>query len=238
MYKGKKVSLILPAYNEEESITSVILGFTRIGLVDEIVVVNNNSTDKTESLAKGTGKARVVAEKKRGYGYALRRGLSTAKGDILVMCDADNTYMPADLKKLLAYLGKYDFIFGTRVNPKYLLKGSTMGLVRRWANILVSTLISILFKGPILTDAGATFRVFERRKYEKIKRGFTTGGINFQPELTILALTNGFKVKEVPVRYGPRKGLSKISGSTLGGAKTAVAMVSLIIEHRFSVQPR
>lgn len=235
MYKNKKISLILPAYNEEDSITGVIFDFNNTGYIDEIIVVDNNSKDKTAQRVQKTKKAKVIKEKKQGYGCALQRGLKEAKGDILVTCDADNTYVASDLKKLLSKSQKYDFVFSTRVNKYLLLPGSRMGAVRRWANITVSKFLSVLFKGPKLTDAGATFRLINRRPYEVIKPYLKTGGINFQPELTILALLYGFKVKEVPVHYGPRTGKSKISGSIIGGMKTAKAMLGLILYYRFKI---
>lgn len=232
MYKNKKISLILPAYNEEESIADVIDDFYETGIVDEIVIIDNNSKDKTAQLAKSTGKAKVVREKRQGYGYAIWKGLETAKGDILVTCDADKTYAAEDIKKLLQHSLKYDFVFATRVDKKYLLKGSNMNFLRRTTNRTISKLIQILFNGPKLTDLGATFRLLNRKPYEKVRQYFRTGGGHFQPELTILAILNGFSIKEVSVRYGARQGASKISGTLLGGLKTAKNMLNLILRYR------
>lgn len=232
MYKGKKLSVILPAYNEEESIADVICDFYETDFVDEIIVVDNNSKDKTVQVARRTKKARIVKEKRQGYGYAIWKGLEEAKGDILVTCDADKTYVAEDIKKLLAKSLRYDFVWASRVHKKYLLKGTNMGLVRRTANRAISKLIQILFSGPELTDLGATFRLLNRRPYEKIRQYFRTGGGHFQPELTILALLNRFSITEVPVHYGARSGKSKISGSFIGGLKTAKAMLGLIVQYR------
>ncbi|MEK7188381.1 MAG: hypothetical protein AAB685_00830 [Patescibacteria group bacterium] len=104
--------------------------------------------------------------------------------------------------------------------------------IRRLANIIVSKMIQVLYFGPNLTDPGSTFRLISRRIYEKIKNKFTVGGINFQPELQILALTNGFKVTEVPVRYGRRVGESKMSGPFWGGFKIGLVMVKIILSMR------
>ncbi len=234
MYKGKKLSLILPAYNEEESISDVILNFSKVRVFDEIIVVDNNSQDKTIKLAKATQKAIVIKEKKQGYGYALRKGMAKAKGDILVLCDSDNTYTPEDVFKLLKYSHKFDLVFSTRTNKKYHLKGGNMRGVRRWVNIFVGKIIQVLFSGPSLSDPGATFRLINRHAYEKIKSLFTVGGVHFQPELSILALLHGFTIKEVPVRYGARTGKSKISGPLIGGIKTARKMVSVILYYRLA----
>lgn len=232
MYKGKRVSLILPAFNEQEAITDVILDFWNIGIIDEIIVVDNNSTDSTAKLVKGTKKAKLVKEYKQGYGYAIRKGLGTATGDILVLCDADKTYAASDIKKLLAQSTEYDFVFSTRMDKKYNFKGARMGFLRRSTNIAISKLIQLFFHGPELTDLGATFRLLNRKPYETIRPYFRVGGSHFQPELTILALLNGFTIREVPVHYGPRTGKSKISGSILGGIKTAKAMLGIILYYR------
>jgi len=234
MYKGKKVSLVLPAYNEEESITHVISDFSKIKEIDEIVVVDNNSKDKTALLARKTKKAKVVKEIKQGYGYAVRKGLDIAKGDILILCDVDRTYKAEDTKKLLSQAHNFDFVFSTRVHKRYLLKGADMWFIRRWANITLSKMIQFLFMGPSLTDIGATFRLFNRKPLEVIKPYFKVGGGHFQPELTILALLNGFSIKEVPVYYGPRSGTSKIAGSLKGSIKTAKNMLKLIIYYRIN----
>ncbi len=234
MYKGKKVSLILPAYNEKEAIKGVIRSFSKIRYIDEIVVVDNNSKDATARLARETKTAKVVCETKQGYGYALQRGMRQAKGDILVTCDADATYISSDIVKLLRQANKYDFVWSTRMFKEYLLPNANMGFYRRIANIFFSKLIQISFSPKTnLTDLGATFRLLNRKPYEVIKNKFTIGGGQFQPELTILALKNGFSIKEVPVHYGPRVGTSKISGSLMGGIKTAWRMLKVIISYEF-----
>ncbi|MCX6706166.1 MAG: glycosyltransferase family 2 protein [Candidatus Woesebacteria bacterium] len=234
MYRGKLVSLILPAYNESESIKGVVNGFKKTGVVDEIVVVDNNSKDETAQIAKSLKGVTLINEKKQGYGFAIRRGLKEAKGDYLVLCDCDNTYKAEDIGKLLRYANKYDLVFSTRTNKKFILKGSNMYGLRRIANIFVGRLIQFLFHGSTHTDPGATFRLVNRKAYEVLKNKFTVGGVNFQPELTILALNYDFKIKEVPVYYGARTGLSKISGSFWGGIKTAVKMLKVIFEYKLN----
>lgn len=235
MYKNKRISLILPAYNEEESIISVINGFSEIGIIDEIIVVDNNSKDQTVKLAKTTKKAKVVKEIKQGYGHALQKGMKVATGDILILCDTDNTYMPKDIFKLLKYSHKYDLVFSTRTNKKFHLKGGNMRGMRRWANIFVGKIIQIFFNGPSMTDPGATFRLINKKVFESLKDKFTVGSVHFQPELTILAIINGFTLKEVAVRYGARTGKSKISGSLKGGIKTAKKMVEIIFSYRLKL---
>lgn len=233
MYRNKTVSLVLPAYNEEASIVQVIKDFLKTGVVDEIIVVDNNSKDATVELARKTKKVKVVQEKKQGYGYAIWKGLKVARGDLLVTCDADNTYRATDIKRLLARSSNYDFVWATRVDKKYLLKGSNMGILRRTANRAISFMITLFFKGPPLTDLGATFRVLNRKPYQSIRKHFKTGGGNFQPELTILALKRGYRIIEVPVYYGARTGTSKISGSFADGVRIAFKMIGVILGYKF-----
>lgn len=233
MYKGKKVSLILPAYNEEDSIAIVINDFYKQKVVDEIVVVDNNSKDKTFTYAKETKKAKVVKEQRQGYGFALWKGLATAKGDILITCDADQTYVASDVLKLLKKSNTADFVWATRVIKPEWSKGSNMGILRRYANIFISRILQILFLSKTtLTDLGSTFRLLNRNPYLAIKKEFKEGGGHFQPELTTLALLHGYKIVETPVYYKARVGESKISGSFLNGVKTAKDMMVLILKKR------
>lgn len=229
MYKNQKISLILPAYNEEESVASVINKFLKLKVIDEILVVDNNSKDNTAKIAKQIKKVNVLREKKQGYGYALRKGLKKATGDLLVLCDVDNTYEARDLFKLLSKSSKYDFVFATRTKRSFNLKGSNMDFLRRIANISVAKLIQVLFRGPNLTDPGATFRLLKKSAYKSIEPYLKVGGGHFQPELTIHALLKGYSIIEVPVYYRGRTGQSKISGSIIGGLRTAKAMVAIII---------
>ncbi|MEK9185441.1 MAG: glycosyltransferase, partial [Patescibacteria group bacterium] len=109
MYKGKKVSVVLPTYNEAGSIRKMIDGFFETGLVDEVVVVDNNALGNTrEEVAKT--KARLVHEQKQGYGHAIMRGLEETKSDLIVMCEADGTFLPKDIEKLLAYSDEFEAV--------------------------------------------------------------------------------------------------------------------------------
>src|SRR5690242_7387472 len=103
MFEGRKVSVVIPAHNEEATIAEVVEGFRRRApAVDEIVVVENNCRDRTAELARAAG-ARVVQESAPGYGCALRRGMDEAQGDVLVLVEADGSFRPEDAQKLLVY---------------------------------------------------------------------------------------------------------------------------------------
>src|SRR5262245_5735969 len=113
MHLGKKVSVIVPAYNEEATIARVVTDFRAHPSVDEVLVVDNNCRDRTHELALAAG-ARVVQEKEPGYGRALMRGLREAAGDYLVLVEADGSFLAHDLSKMLAYLPDCAMVMGTR----------------------------------------------------------------------------------------------------------------------------
>src|SRR5207245_1312727 len=115
MYKTKIVSVIIPTYNEAESIAKVINGFFAAGVVDEVLVVDNNARGNTKEEIEKT-KARRVVEMKQGYGYALMRGLREAKGDLMITVEADGTFDPEDIHKFLLYSDNFPVVFGTRTS--------------------------------------------------------------------------------------------------------------------------
>ena len=96
MWHNRRVSVVLPAYNEEEGIASVIEEFRSMGVVDEVVVADNNSTDRTREVAQQAG-ARVVQEMRQGYGYACRRALKEATGELIVLAEPDGTFLGTDI---------------------------------------------------------------------------------------------------------------------------------------------
>ena len=116
MYKNKKVSVVIHTYNEAGSIRGVINGFFETGLVDEVIAVDNNALGNTEEEIKKTKATYVKESKKQGYGFALMRGMIEAKGDLIVMTEADGTFRPMDIEKLLAYSQDFEVVLGTRTS--------------------------------------------------------------------------------------------------------------------------
>ncbi|MCS7227688.1 MAG: glycosyltransferase family 2 protein, partial [Endomicrobia bacterium] len=109
MWRNKSVCVVFPAYNEEENILQAIEDFFSSGYVDEIIVVDNNSTDKTPELVKQT-KAKLVKETKQGLGWAIRRGLKEAKADYIIIAEPDGTFLGKDVEKLLVYSDEFDLV--------------------------------------------------------------------------------------------------------------------------------
>lgn len=226
MWNGKRISVIFPAYNEEENIENAIEDF-RQPFIDEIIVINNNSTDKTADMVRKTS-ATLINEKRQGYGFAIRRGLKKAYGDYLIVCEPDGTFQGSDILKFLVYADDSDFIVGTRTNKKMLGDRANMDFFMRLGNVGVGKLLSFLFNGPPLSDVGCTFRLIKRSALKKIENSFTCGGPEFSPEMIILALKKGIRLIEIPVHYESRIGISKITGERWKAIKLGISMIALI----------
>lgn len=233
MYKGKKVSVVFPAFNEEAGVAQAIKDFVSQGVADEIIVVDNNSGDRTAELA-ARASARVVQEKKQGYGNAIQRGLREARGDIIVVAEPDGTFLGRDVEKLLAYTDDFDFVLGSRINSSLIWEGANMGWFLKWGNWFIAKLIQLLYAGPALTDVGCTLRAIRRSALQKIQPEFSVGGSAFSPEMIVLALKRGVRTTEVPVNYRPRLGESKITGDKVKAFRLGLQMIGLILSRRFS----
>ena len=231
MHRGKTVSVVFPAYNEEQYIRPAIEDFLISDVVDEIVVVDNNSRDRTAAQAAATP-ARVVTETRQGYGFALRRGLAEATGDIVILAEPDGTFIGRDVLKLLAYADDFDMVCGTRTTRELIWDQANMGWFLRMGNWTVAKLLQVLHGGPSLSDCGCTLRLTHRAAVEQIRAELTVGGSHFLPEMVILALRHRLKVIEIPVNYRGRVGESKITGSFSGALRTGLRMITLIVRYR------
>jgi glycosyltransferase involved in cell wall biosynthesis len=234
MYKAKKVSVVIPTYNEAQSIKSVIEGFFETGFVDEVVVVDNNALGNTKEEVRKT-KARLVHEQKQGYGHALMRGLDEAEGDLIVMCEADGTFRPVDIEKFLSYSRDFEAVLGTRTSRAAIYSGAFMPFPVRFGNWLWAKLIEVLFNGPVLTDVGCTYKLVNRKLLKEIKKYFkySKGDGTFSPEFMIWLLKKNKKIIEIPVIYEKRVGESGYTGSTWKAAKLGFKMLLVIIRYFF-----
>ena len=233
MFGPKTVSVVFPAYNEEKYIRAAINDFFVEGIVDEIVVVNNNSRDGTAAEAART-RARIVVETTQGYGSALRRGMREATGDIIILAEPDGTFVGRDVLKLLAYADDFDMVCGTRTTRELIWAEANMGWFLRSGNWVVAKLLEFLFGGPSLSDCGCTLRLIQRSALLEIQDQLTVRGSHFLPEMVILALKHHIKIVEIPVNYRGRVGESKITGNLKGMLTTGLHMILLILRYRFS----
>lgn len=234
MYRNKKISVIIPTYNEAESIREIVNGFFETGFADEVIVVDNNALGNTKEEV-GKTKALLVEEKKQGYGFALMRGMLETSGDLIVMTEADGTFLPKDIEKLLSYSGEFEAVLGTRTSRAAIWSGAFMPFPVRFANWLWAKFIEALFNGPVLTDVGCTYKLISRKALEKIKPLFrmSKGDGRFSPELMIWLIKKDINLIEVPVIFKQRVGESVYTGSTWKAAKLGFKMLPLIIQYKF-----
>lgn len=224
------VSVIIPAYNEEASIASVLKDIPR-NLVQEIVVVNNNSNDSTASVASGAG-ATVLFEEQKGYGAACFKGLQyVAKQDtapdVIVFMDADYSDHPEQCERLLEKIQEgYDMVIGSRALGRR--ESGSMLPQQRFGNWLATTLIYLLYKYKY-TDLGP-FRAITWEALEKIQ--MTDRDFGWTVEMQIKALKLKMKVCEVPVDYRRRIGVSKIAGTVKGTVMAGYKIIYTIFKYK------
>lgn len=231
MWNDKKISVVVPTYNEKESIRATIEGLNGLGVVDEVVVVDNNAAEGTREECEGTG-ARVVHEGRQGYGWSMRRGLSEAVGDLIVVIEPDGTFEPRDLFKVLAYSGEFDVVYGSRTSRHLIWSGANMGLFLRWGNWAVAKLLEVLFDTSNLTDVGCTLRLLHRQALEDIAPFFTIGENHFSPEMMVLSALRGHRMIQIPVNYKERVGRSSATGSLEEAIKIGLKMIYTILSYR------
>lgn len=231
MWHGRGVSVILPTFNERDSIRRSIEEYFETGVVDEVVVVNNNAAPGTSEEIART-RAREVHEPRQGYGYAIRRGLKEAAGDYLIVSEPDGTFLGRDALKLLAYADDFDVVYGSRTARMFIWRGANMGLFLRWGNWAVAKMMELLFNATNLTDVGCTTRLISRGSVDRIEPYFTIGGSAFGPEMMLLTLLSGLKVIQIPVNYLPRVGESAVTGDVRKAFVLGLAMIGLVVRYR------
>lgn len=236
MWHGKRVSVVLPTYNEKDSIRQVVLDFLATGVVDEVLVINNNAAPGTSEEVAGSG-AVEIHESRQGYGHAIQRGLAEATGDLIAICEPDATFLPRDILKLLTYAEDFDIAYGSRTSQQMIWHGANMGLFLRWGNWCVAKYLEFLFNATNFTDVGCTFRVLRRSAAQRLAGSYRIGGSHFGPEMMIRSLQAGLKVIQVPVNYLPRVGESSVTGDPVKAFKLGMIMIWLITRSRFQPRP-
>ena len=231
MWKGQRVSVILMTYAERASIRSTIEGFYATGLVDEVLVVNNNAEPGTSEEVALTP-ARQVHESRQGYGWASRRGLAEATGELLVLAEPDGTFLPSDIGKLLAYSEDAEAVFGTRTTRSLIWSGANMGLFLKWGNWAVAKLVEALFNTSHLSDVGCTYKLLHRSLALRLLPRLLVGGSHFGPELMLAVITSGARFVEVPVNYLPRVGVSAVTGDRRQAVVLGLQMIGFILLYR------
>ncbi|MSR61118.1 MAG: glycosyltransferase [Planctomycetes bacterium] len=229
MHKGQSVAVVVPALNEEASIATVVGGFRALPAVDHVLVIDNGSHDETAAKARAAG-ARVVPEARHGYGAALRTGIEHALelgAGIVVLVEADGTFAPADLGRLLAALEGGDLALGSRSDELH-------GALELGNRAMARLLAALWWRSSCpLSDVGCTYRAFTAPAWAALQGGACAEGPEFSPQMICAAFERGLRVREVPVRYFARSGgESKHTGSTWAVVRTALRMLRAILVKR------
>ncbi len=227
---GQKIIVVVPAFNEEESISKVIDAIPK-NIISDVIVTNNNSTDNTANVAAKAG-AIVLDEDRKGYGWACLKGIAKAKelgATIIVFLDGDYSDHPEQLPEVVAPILKNeaDLVIGSRVLGKR-EKGS-LTPQQVFGNWLATKLMHI-FYGVKYTDLGP-FRAITVEGLEKLKMQDKTYGWTI--EMQIRAAQHKLRSTEVPVDYRNRIGVSKVSGTVKGTIMAGYKIIFAILKYKF-----
>ena len=238
MWNGRHLAVVLPTYNEAASIGACVKGFEALGIVDDIVVVNNNAHPDTSPAIAGTS-AREVFEPVQGYGSAIRRGLAeTSDADLVCICEPDGTFDPDDIVKLLPFTADVDVVFGSRTVQTFILSGANMGWFLRWGNWAVAKLAEVLYNTVYLSDVGCTYRVLTRRAIDEIEPHFESTGSSFGFEMMLIIAERRLPLVQVPVKYQPRVGESSVTGDRGKAVRLGLQMIQMCLRRRFGRRRR
>ena len=226
---NKIIKVIIPAFNEKDSIAKVIAEIPSV--VNEVIVVSNNSTDNTIEIAKAAG-ATVLSEDKKGYGSACLKGLEyisnqTIKPNIVVFLDGDYSDYPEELIKIVQPIIKDDIDLVIGARNKELREYGAMTPQQIFGNWLATILMKIFFNAKF-SDLGP-FRAIKYDKLLTLQMQDKTYGWTI--EMQLKALKQKMKYCEVPVRYRKRIGVSKISGTIKGTVMAGVKILGWIFKY-------
>ncbi len=227
-----KIDVIIPAYNEEDSIKYVINDFKKV--CDNVIVASKFPDDLTDKIIIEND-AKLVSGNFKGYGDAIKNGIENSKADIIILSEADGTFRASDVEKLVSLLKESDLVIGTRTNPSFIQYGASMGILKRFFNIIYGKIISVLWfnRSISLSDVGCTLRAFWREDYLELSGNINSKDASFAPDHTIEFIQHGYRIIEIPVNYYPRcMGVSKISGTFFQSAVTALKMLKTILLKR------
>ena len=225
------IKVIIPAYNEQDSIGNVIRDIPNI--VNEVIVISNNSTDNTEQNAKNAG-ATVLKEQRKGYGFACLKGMDyirnqEKKPDIIVFLDGDYSDYPEQLIEIVAPIinQNIDFVVGTRVQE--LREVGSMTPQQVFGNWLATFLMKLFF-GAKFSDLGP-FRAIKYNKLLALQMEDKTYGWTVEMQLKVLKQKMSYL--EIPVKYRNRIGVSKVSGTVKGTIFAGIKILGWIFKYSF-----
>ena len=218
------VALVIPAWNEEAAIGQVV-GRVPRDLVDEIIVVDAGSSDSTVSVAESAG-ARVVVERRRGYGRACATGVNATEAEIIAFLDGDGSDDAGELARIILPLVNHraDLVLGTRSN----VQSGAMPIYARLGNVFAAAIISALWRQRV-TDLPSCKAI---RRSDLVALGMTESTYGWTIELVVKSARRGLRLHEVPLTYRARVGgESKVSGNARASVKAAYAILRVLFRH-------
>jgi cellulose synthase/poly-beta-1,6-N-acetylglucosamine synthase-like glycosyltransferase len=209
----KHVVVVLTAYNDEESIGTAVSDFVNHPLVKRVIVVDNNSRDRTFDRAVEAG-ARVVVEKEAGYGRCVYRCFKEAlgeDGELIVLCEGDMTFRAGDIDKLVAYIEHADVVNGTRIVEQLRDYSTQLSTFMYYGNFFVGKLLELKHLGRgTFTDVGTTYKLVRRESLQRLMPQLNPAvNLEFNAHFMDTALANGERLVECPITFHPRVGASK-----------------------------
>ena len=222
--ESDQVCVVIPVLNEAEAIGRVVSAIPR-GIVSEVVVVDGGSRDATAAVAEDAG-ARVVVERRRGYGRACATGVVNSSAEVIVFLDGDggddSTKIPSIIEPILH--GEAELVLGRRVS----LESGSLPFYARVGNVVAALAISLIWRQPI--HDLPSFKAI--RRGDLVALGMTEATYGWTIELIVKAARRRLRIREVPIAYHARiGGVSKVSGNLNASVKAAVSILSVLARH-------
>ncbi|MFA6296285.1 MAG: glycosyltransferase family 2 protein [Patescibacteria group bacterium] len=224
----KKITIVIPCYNEEKTISKVINDFKKELPNVEIIVIDNNSNDNSVKLAKESN-AIVMTEEKQGKGYVVQKMFDEIDSDIYIMVDGDDTYFADDVHKLLqpVFDGKIDMSVGTRLEQA---TKKTLRPLHQFGNRVILEIINIFFRCNF-KDILSGYRVMNKKFVKNIP--ILANGFEVETVLTLQALEKNLSIKEIPIKYKERpEGSHSKLKSFRDGSKILYTILSILRDYR------
>ena len=213
-FADRHVTVVLTAYNDESSIAESVCDFLGHPLVETVIVVSNNSTDRTMEYATAAGAA-AIDEPMQGYGRCvyrcLKEALARSRTELIVLCEGDMTFRAYDIDKLLAYAPHADIVNGTRTVERLRQHKTQLSTFIYYGNLFVGKLLEAKHLGKsTVTDVGTTYKLCRRDAIQRLLPNLDPSiNLEFNAHLLDVALTNDLFLVECPITFHPRIGASK-----------------------------